>query len=132
MARRVAFLPASRWGRTSSASREWREYRTVAFSSTWDRNSRPRYGHVQLANARIELMEPVGGESRWRDYLAKNGQGIEHLGFAVADVKAAKERFLKAGGKLIMIPVNTVNWAAHIPTDAPDVVKSLLTRLKSG
>ena len=38
----------------------------------------------------------------WRDYLAKNGQGIEHLGFAVADVKAAKERFLKAGGKLIM------------------------------
>jgi hypothetical protein len=29
-------------------------------------------------------------------------QGLEHLGFAVADVKSAKERFLKVGGKLIM------------------------------
>jgi hypothetical protein len=39
---------------------------------------------------------------------------------------------MPAGGKLILVPVNTVNWAAHVPTDAPDVVKSLLTRLKSG
>jgi curved DNA-binding protein CbpA len=44
----------------------------------------------------------------------------------------AKRKPMPAGGKLIMIPVNTVNWAAHIPTDAPDVVKSLLTRLKTG
>ena len=67
-----------------------------------DRNSRPRYGHIPLANARIELMEPVGGESRWREFLATHGQGIEHLGFAVPDVKEATARFLKAGGKLIM------------------------------
>lgn len=43
-----------------------------------------------------------------------------------------KRKPMPAGGKLIMVPVNTVNWAAHIPTDAPDVVRSLLTRLKSG
>lgn len=43
-----------------------------------------------------------------------------------------KRKPMPAGGKLIMVPVNTVNWTAHIPTDAPDVVKSLLTRLKSG
>ena len=43
-----------------------------------------------------------------------------------------KRKPMPAGGKLIMVPVNTVNWAAHIPTDAPDVVKSLLARLKSG
>ena len=67
----------------------------------WDRNSRPRYGHIQLQNARIELQEPVGGESRWRDFL-ENGQGIEHLGFLVPDVPAALARFQKAGGKLIM------------------------------
>ena len=67
-----------------------------------DRNSHPRYGHVQLANARIELMEPVGGESRWREFLATHGQGVEHLGFVVADVKEAAARFQKAGGTLIM------------------------------
>jgi hypothetical protein len=43
-----------------------------------------------------------------------------------------KRRPMPAGGKLIMVPVNTVNWAAHVPTDAPDVVKALLARLKSG
>jgi len=69
---------------------------------TGDRNARPRYGHIQLQNARLELMEPVGGESRWRDFLAKNGQGIEHLGFVVPNVQAAAARFQKAGGKLIM------------------------------
>lgn len=67
-----------------------------------DRNARPKYGHIQLQNARLELMEPVGGDSRWRDFLAKNGQGIEHLGFVVPNVQEAAARFQKAGGKLIM------------------------------
>ena len=34
-------------------------------------------------------------------------------------------------GKLFMIPVNTHTWTAHVPNDAPPVVKSLLARLKS-
>ncbi|HVZ19867.1 MAG TPA: J domain-containing protein [Vicinamibacterales bacterium] len=36
-----------------------------------------------------------------------------------------------AGGKLVLVPVNTQTWAAHVPTDAPPVVKSLLSRLKA-
>jgi hypothetical protein len=36
-----------------------------------------------------------------------------------------------AGGKLIMVPLSTKDWSAHVPTDAPPVVKSLLARLKS-
>lgn len=35
------------------------------------------------------------------------------------------------GGKLVLVPVNTQTWAAHIPTDAPAAVKSLLSRLKT-
>jgi hypothetical protein len=30
-----------------------------------------------------------------------------------------------------MVPVNTRTWNAHVPTDAPPLVKSLLARLKS-
>ena len=33
--------------------------------------------------------------------------------------------------KLLMVPVNTRNWNGHVPTDAPELVKSLLTRLKA-
>jgi curved DNA-binding protein CbpA len=50
------------------------------------------------------------------------------LAVAIAE---QRRRPMPAGGKLIMIPVNTQTWNAHVPTDAPPVVKSLLTRLKS-
>jgi hypothetical protein len=33
--------------------------------------------------------------------------------------------------KLLMVPVNTRTWNAHVPTDAPPLVKALLERLKS-
>jgi hypothetical protein len=33
--------------------------------------------------------------------------------------------------KLLMVPINTRTWNGHVPTDAPPLVKSLLTRLKS-
>jgi len=42
-----------------------------------------------------------------------------------------RKRPMLAGGKLVLIPVNTRDWSAHVPTDAPDVCKSLLTRLKA-
>ena len=33
--------------------------------------------------------------------------------------------------KLVMVPVNTRTWNAHIPNDAPPLVKALITRLKT-
>ena len=33
--------------------------------------------------------------------------------------------------KLLMVPINTRTWNAHVPTEAPPLVRSLLTRLKS-
>jgi len=36
-----------------------------------------------------------------------------------------------AGGKLVIVPVSTKDWSAHVPTDAQPAVKSLLGRLKS-
>jgi hypothetical protein len=50
------------------------------------------------------------------------------LAVAIAE---QRKRPMPAGGKLVLIPVNTKNWSAHIPTDAPDVCKTLLARLKA-
>ena len=50
------------------------------------------------------------------------------LAVAIAE---QRRKPMPAGGKLVMIPFNTQTWNAHVPTDAPPVVKSLLTRLKS-
>ena len=50
------------------------------------------------------------------------------LARAIAD---ERRRPTPAGPKLILVPVNTRSWAAHIPNDAPPVVKALVGRLKS-
>jgi hypothetical protein len=44
---------------------------------------------------------------------------------------AEERRRPVAGGKLFLVPLNTRSWSAHIPADAPAVVKSLVGRLKS-
>ena len=37
----------------------------------------------------IELIEPIGGPSTWKECLDKNGEGVHHLGFRVRDMKEA-------------------------------------------
>lgn len=50
------------------------------------------------------------------------------LGRAIAE---QRRKPMPAGGMLVMVPVNTRTWSAHVPHDAPPVVKALLTRLQS-
>jgi curved DNA-binding protein CbpA len=45
---------------------------------------------------------------------------------------AIAEQRKKSRSKVTLIPVDARDWAAHIPTDAPDVAKNLLARLKRG
>ena len=45
---------------------------------------------------------------------------------------AIAEQRKRSRAKVTLIPVDARDWAAHIPTDAPDVAKTLLAKLKSG
>ena len=45
---------------------------------------------------------------------------------------AIAEQRRKTRSKVTLIPVDARDWAAHVPTDAPGVVKDLLAKLKSG
>jgi hypothetical protein len=42
-----------------------------------------------------------------------------------------RRRTPAGGGRLFITPVNTRTWVAHVPNDAPQVVKALLARLRS-
>jgi curved DNA-binding protein CbpA len=42
-----------------------------------------------------------------------------------------RKKAVNVGGKLVLIPVSTKDWSAHVPTDAPDACKSILARLKA-
>ena len=59
------------------------------------------------------------------------GPAIAPAGELAAAIIEQGRKPWPAGGKMIMVPVNTRTWSAHIPNDAPPVVKSLLTRLKA-
>jgi len=45
---------------------------------------------------------------------------------------AIAEQRKRSKSKVTLIPVDARDWAAHMPTDAPDVAKSLLAKLRSG
>ncbi len=42
-----------------------------------------------------------------------------------------RKKPVNVGGKLVLIPVSTKDWSAHVPNDAPDACKSILARLKA-
>ena len=45
---------------------------------------------------------------------------------------AIQEQRKRKAGNVTLIPIDARDWAAHIPTDAPEVAKNLLTRLRAG
>jgi curved DNA-binding protein CbpA len=58
------------------------------------------------------------------------------LGSSLASARelatAIAEQRKRSRSKVTLIPVDARDWAVHMPTDAPDVAKDLLTRLKGG
>lgn len=59
------------------------------------------------------------------------GPTLASPGELAVAITEQRRKPVAAGTKpLVMIPVNTRNWNAHVPTDTPAVVKALLERLK--
>ena len=57
---------------------------------------------VELANTRIELLEPLGAESPVRGFLDKNPTGgMHHVCYEVDDIIAARDRLRAAGARVL-------------------------------
>jgi methylmalonyl-CoA/ethylmalonyl-CoA epimerase len=57
---------------------------------------------VELANARIELMAPLGEDSPIAGFLTRHPVGgIHHLCYEVADIRAAGDRLKAAGARVL-------------------------------
>jgi hypothetical protein len=57
------------------------------------------------------------------------GPAIAPAGELAAAIADARRKPTQT--RLLMVPVNTRSWSAHVPMDAPPLIKSLLARLKS-
>ncbi len=54
-----------------------------------------------LDNITIELIEPVGEPSTWRDFLTTNGEGVHHIAFEIKGAQDKISQLEKKGMPLI-------------------------------
>lgn len=69
---------------------------------TGDRNAHPKVTTIRLANMSIELLQPIGGKSPWRDHLDQFGPGLHHIAVSVPDIGMAIGQLQAAGGKYVL------------------------------
>ena len=60
-----------------------------------------RLAFLPLQNVTIELIEPVAGESAWRDFLAETGGGLHHVTLRVEELDGSVVNLETKGGKLL-------------------------------
>ena len=61
-----------------------------------------RLAFVDLANTKIELMEPLGEASTIAGFLAKNpAGGMHHICYEVDDLIASRDRLVKQGARVL-------------------------------
>ncbi len=63
--------------------------------------ARARLAFFNLGPITIELIEPVGGPSTWRDGLGEGGGAFHHLAFRVRDAERSVERLQAQGMKVV-------------------------------
>ena len=45
--------------------------------------ARARLAFINMGQVTIELIEPIGGPSTWKDFLDAHGEGVHHIAFVV-------------------------------------------------
>jgi len=57
---------------------------------------------VELPNAKIELLEPLGPQSPVQEFLARHPSGgLHHVCCEVADIRAARDRLREEGARVL-------------------------------
>lgn len=81
-------------------------YRDTLGATVSDLVEQPDHGvstvFIELANTKIELLEPLGDASPIAKFLEKNTEGgIHHVCYEVADIQAARDKLLAEGARIL-------------------------------
>lgn len=60
-----------------------------------------RVAMLQIGESKIELLEPTSEDSPVARFIEKNGAGIHHIAYEVADIEAAIAKLLADGARMI-------------------------------
>lgn len=58
--------------------------------------ARAKLAFISLGQVTLELIEPIGGPSTWRDALEQHGESLHHIAF---NIKGMKEKIAYLGAK---------------------------------
>lgn len=82
---------------------------------------------IPIGESRIELITPLGPDSRLHRFLERRGEAMHHIAYAADDVSAALERAREAGAELIDRSPRTGARGTRIAFVEPKSVCGVLT-----
>lgn len=56
-------------------------------------DAKSKLAFLRMDNLQIELIQPLGGNSTWQEFLDKNGEGIHHIAFEVKNIDNLEQEF---------------------------------------
>ncbi len=90
-------------------------------------NAQAKLAFFQLDNITIELIEPIGDDSTWKECLDEKGEGIHHIAFHVDGMERNIAFLREHGGKLVQCGDFTGGRYAYVDMQQLGTIVELLT-----
>ncbi len=74
---------------------------------------------LNINGVTFEFLQPLEGDSPWKEFITKHGEGLHHVGFSVKDVAVAKD-YLESKGGTQTQAFSTV--AAYVDMEKPGLL----------
>jgi methylmalonyl-CoA/ethylmalonyl-CoA epimerase len=94
-------------------------------------DGRAKLAFINLGQVVLELIEPVGEGTSWKEYLDKKGEGVQHLGFQIADPERASQAMVQAGMPVLHQGRYDSDNGTYIYIDSQDSLGVVLELLHS-
>jgi methylmalonyl-CoA/ethylmalonyl-CoA epimerase len=90
-----------------------------------------RAASLRIGDGRVELLEPLGGDTPVGRFLAKRGPGMHHVAYEVADLRATLAELADAGADLIDDSPREGLFGLEVAFVHPDSVHGVLSEVVS-
>ena len=76
-----------------------------------------RYAESGFGGLKFEIVEPLEGESIYKEFLDKKGEGVHHIAFTVDDLDAETAKMAERGFKVMQTGQTARGKFAYFDTD---------------
>jgi catechol 2,3-dioxygenase-like lactoylglutathione lyase family enzyme len=65
---------------------------------------------LMINGVSFEFLQPLEGDSPWKEFIKASGDGVHHIGFSVPSVAAARDYLESKGGKQTQAYMDVANY----------------------